>query len=368
MSTPTLLQPARLGSLDIPNRVIMAPLTRQRSQQPGNLPHALNAEYYAQRANAGLIISEGTQISPEGQGYAWTPGIHSEQQIAGWRAVSDAVHSAGGRIFLQLWHVGRISHRLLQPNGQAPIGPSAIQAKADVYVQEPDGTHHKAAASMPRALTTDELPQIVEQYAQATRNAFAANCDGVEIHAANGYLLDQFLCSNSNQREDGYGGSAANRARLVLEVVDATIAAAGDAGRVGIRISPLGTFNGVNDANPLETFSYLLKELNSRPLAYLHVNKPDWAGGSYEGFDELLTALREVYQGDIILAGSLDKQSANEVLASGLAQFAAFGRSYIANPDLVARFQQDAPLNALNPKTLYGGGAEGYTDYPSLDA
>lgn len=366
MSNDTLLQPARLGSLELANRVIMAPLTRQRSLQPGNLPHQLMVDYYTQRANAGLIISEGTQICPEGQGYAWTPGIYSPEQIAGWRTVTDAVHAAGGRFFLQLWHVGRISHTLLQPNGQPPVGPSAIQAKADVYVQEPDGSHHKAAASMPRALTREELPQLAETYAQATRNAFSAGCDGVEIHAANGYLLDQFLSSNSNQRDDAYGGNAANRARLVLEVVDATIAAAGDAGRVGLRISPLGSFNDVNDADPLETYSYLLSELNSRKLAYVHVNKPDWAGGSYEGFDELLAALRKVYKGDFILAGSLDKQSANAALASGLAQFAAFGRSYIANPDLVARFEQNAPLNPLDAKTLYGGGAAGYTDYPSL--
>lgn len=368
MSSNTLFQPARLGSLQLPNRVVMAPLTRQRAAQPGNLPHALNVEYYTQRANAGLIISEGVQISPEAQGYAWTPGIHSPEQIEGWKAVTESVHKAGGRIFLQLWHVGRISHTLIQPNGQAPVAPSAIAAKAEVYVQEPDGSHHKAAASTPRALETAELPQVVESYAQATRNALQAGFDGVEIHAANGYLLDQFLCSNSNQRTDAYGGSVENRARLVLEVVDAVVAAAGDAGIVGIRISPLGTFNGVEDANPLETFTYLLEQLNSRGLAYVHVNKPDWAGGSYEGFDELLAALRKVYKGDFILAGGLDGESASAAIDSGLAQFAAFGRPYIANPDLVARLQAGAPLNQVNPRTLYGGGAEGYTDYPVMDA
>lgn len=366
MSTPLLLQPAKIGSLDVPNRIVMAPLTRQRSKQPGNVPYALNAEYYRQRAGAGLIISEGTQITPEGQGYAWTPGIHSEQQIEGWQQATQAVHDAGGRIFAQLWHVGRISHTLIQPNGKAPMAPSAIQAKAEVYVQEPDGSHHKAAVSMPRALETAELATVVKDYAQATSNAIKAGFDGVEVHSANGYLLDQFLCSDSNQRTDAYGGSIENRARLVLEVVDATIKAMGDAGRVGVRFSPLGTFNGVDDANPLETFSYLLGELNSRKLAYVHINKPDWAGGSYEGFEELLQALREVYQGDIILAGGLNAESAEETIQSGLAQFTAFGRPFIANPDLVERIRQSAEWNKLNPNTIYGGAEEGYTDYPTL--
>ena len=366
MTTPLLLQPARIGSLEVPNRTVMAPLTRQRSQQPGNVPYALNAEYYRQRAGAGLIISEGTQITPEGQGYAWTPGIHSEQQIAGWKQVTDAVHGAGGRMFAQLWHVGRISHTLVQPNGKAPQAPSAIHAKADVYVQEADGSHHKAAASMPKALETDEIAGIVQAYAQATTNSIKAGFDGVEVHSANGYLLDQFLCSDSNQRTDAYGGSLENRARLVLEVVDATIAAMGDAGRVGVRFSPMGTFNDVNDANPLETFSYLLNELNSRQLAYVHINKPDWAGGSYEGFEELLQALREVYKGDIILAGGLNADSAEQAITSGLAQFAAFGRPFIANPDLVERIKQSSPWNQINPNTLYGGAEVGYTDYPTM--
>ena len=367
MSEHSLLQPVQLGSLSLANRMVMAPLTRQRAKQPGNIPHALNAEYYTQRANAGVIISEASQICPEGQGYAWSPGIHSAEQIEGWKLTTEGVHAAGGKIILQLWHVGRISHPLLQPNGVAPVAPSAIQAKAECYVQEADGSHHKAACAMPRALETSELPGIVEAYAQGTRNALAAGFDGVEVHAANGYLLDQFLCSNSNQRTDAYGGSVENRARLVLEVVDAVVAATGDSGKVGIRISPMGTFNDVHDANPLETFTYLLNELNSRNLAYLHVNKPDWIGGIYEGFDDLLATLRNIYKGTLILCGGMDAETGAKALESGLADLIAFGRPYIANPDLAQRVRAGAAWNQINPATLYGGGAEGYTDYPSMD-
>lgn len=366
MSRSPLMLPIRLGSLDLPNRVIMAPLTRQRSEQPGNIPYELNATYYAQRANAGLIISEATQVCPEGQGYAWTPGIHSAEQIHGWKNVTEAVHDAGGRIFLQLWHVGRISHPLLQPNGADPVGPSAIQAKAECYVQEADGSHHKAPTAMPRALETNEVSGVVAAYAQATRNGLDADFDGVEVHAANGYLLDQFLCSNSNQRTDEYGGSLENRVRLVLEVVDAVIAATGDSGRVGIRISPMGTFNGVDDANPRETFSHLLRELNSRDLAYVHVNRPDWVGGTFEGFDSLLQALRDLYDGRLILAGGMTAESGAEVLEDGLADMIAFGRPYIANPDLALRIKVGAKWNEINPATLYGGAEEGYTDYPTM--
>ncbi|PKM30589.1 MAG: alkene reductase [Gammaproteobacteria bacterium HGW-Gammaproteobacteria-11] len=367
MSEHSLLQPVQLGSLSLANRMVMAPLTRQRAKQPGNIPHALNAEYYTQRANAGVIISEASQICPEGQGYAWSPGIHSAEQVEGWKLTTEGVHAAGGKIILQLWHVGRISHPLLQPNGVAPVAPSAIQAKAECYVQEADGSHHRAACAMPRALETSELPGIVEAYAQGTRNALAAGFDGVEVHAANGYLLDQFLCSNSNQRTDAYGGSVENRARLVLEVVDAVVAATGDSGKVGIRISPMGTFNDVHDANPLETFTYLLNELNSRNLAYLHVNKPDWVGGTYEGFDDLLKTLRGIYKGTLILCGGMDAETGAQALESGLADLIAFGRPYIANPDLAQRVAAGAAWNQINPATLYGGGAEGYTDYPSME-
>ncbi|OEC35763.1 N-ethylmaleimide reductase [Pseudomonas cuatrocienegasensis] len=366
MSTDHLLAPLPLGPLTLPNRVVMAPLTRQRSQQPGNLPYALNASYYAQRASAGLLISEATQVCPQGQGYAWTPGIHSEAQVAGWRQVTEAVHGAGGRIYLQLWHVGRISHPLLQPGGADPVAPSAIQANAECYVQEADGSHHKAPTAKPRALDLAELPEVVSAYAEGARNAMRAGFDGVEVHAANGYLLDQFLCSNSNQRDDAYGGSAANRARLVLEVVDAVVTSVGDSRRVGIRISPMGTFGDMHDANPQETFSYLVGQLNSRNLAYLHVNRPDWLGGSFEGFDQLLRSLRALYTGTLILAGGQSAESGEQAIAEGLADLVAYGRPYIANPDLVERFAQGAALNTPDAATFYGGGAEGYTDYPTL--
>jgi N-ethylmaleimide reductase len=361
-----LLSPLQLGDLHLPNRLVMAPLTRQRSLQPGNIPSELNAIYYAQRANAGLIISEASQVCLEGQGYTWTPGIHSAEQVLGWQQVTQAVHAAGGRIFLQLWHVGRISHPLLQPNGVDPVAPSAIQAQAECFVEELDGTRHKVATSKPRGLELNELPGVVAAYAQGTANAIKAGCDGVEVHAANGYLLDQFLCSNSNQRSDAFGGSAQNRARLVLQVVDAVVATAGDSRKVGIRISPMGTFGDVHDANPLETFSYLVEQLNSRNLAYLHINRPDWLGGTFEGFDELLRKLRDLYQGTVILAGGQTAASGEQAIASGLADLIAYGRPYIANPDLAARFQADAPLNELDGNTLYGGDAQGYTDYPAL--
>ncbi|MFN3580364.1 MAG: alkene reductase [Pseudomonas sp.] len=366
MSENPLLKPVTLGSLELPNRVVMAPLTRQRALQPGNIPGPLNAEYYAQRANAGLIISEATQVCPEGQGYAWTPGIHSQEQVEGWKQVTTEVHKAGGRIFMQLWHVGRISHPLLQPGGADPVAPSAIQAKADCFVVEPDGSAHKARTAMPRALESSELPGVVAAYRTGTANAMQAGFDGVEVHAANGYLLDQFLCSNSNQRTDEYGGSLENRARLVLEVLDAVITEAGDPGRVGLRISPMGTFNDVDDANPLETFTYLLEQLNGKGLAYLHVNKPDWAGGTYEGFEELYQQLRKVYTGTIIHCGGHTPETASAMLSNGQAELVAFGRGYIANPDLVVRIKAGAEWNQLDGSTLYGGGAKGYTDYPTM--
>jgi N-ethylmaleimide reductase len=366
MSLSHLFSPLALGDLQLPNRLVMAPLTRQRSLQPGNIPSEMNATYYAQRAGAGLIISEASQVCPEGQGYAWTPGIHSEEQVAGWAKVTRAVHEQNGRIFLQLWHVGRISHPLLQPGGVDPVAPSAIQADAEVYVQEADGSHHKVATAKPRALALNELPGVVTAYAHGTANALKAGFDGVEVHAANGYLLDQFLCSNSNQRTDAYGASPANRARLVLQVVDAVVATAGDSRKVGIRISPMGTFGDVHDANPLETFSYLVEQLNSRKLAYLHVNRPDWLGGTFEGFDSLLRALRDLYQGTLIIAGGQTGESGEQAITDGLADLVAYGRPYIANPDLAARLQRNAALNPLDGDTLYGGGEQGYTDYPAL--
>ena len=367
MSHAALLQTYRLGSLELPNRIVMAPLTRQRTQ-PGNVPYALTATYYAQRASAGLIISEATQVCPEGQGYAWTPGIHSPEQIAGWQGVTEAVHNAGGRIYLQLWHVGRISHPELQPNQQAPVAPSAIQADAQCYVQYADGSHGMADTALPRALETAELPGIVQAYAQGAANAIEAGFDGVEVHAANGYLLDQFLCSGSNQRSDAYGGSAENRARLVLEVVDAVVARLGDSGKVGIRLSPYGTFNDMHDSNPEETFSYLVGELNSRNLAYLHINRPDWTGSGSAEAEALLNSLRKLYQGTLMVAGGYDANSGAQAISNNNADLVAYGRPYIANPDLVERIAQNTAWNEPDASTFYGGAEQGYTDYPTLSA
>ena len=309
---------------------------------------------YWAHGNLGMVITGNVMVD---KGAMTGPGgvaLEKDTDIAPFQKWAKIIKSNGALAIMQINHPGRQVFKAMK--GKA-IAPSAVPLDM--------GKHSKLFAQ-PREMTCQDIHDVCKRFVQTAKQAEKAGFDGVEIHAANGYLLDQFLCSNSNQRTDDYGGSVENRARLVLDVVDAVIAAAGDAGIVGIRISPLGTFNGVEDANPLETFSYLLGELNSRGLAYVHVNKPDWAGGSYEGFDELLAALRKGYKGDFILAGGLDGDSASAALDGGLAQFAAFGRPYIANPDLVARLQAGAPLNQVNPRTLYGGGAEGYTDYPAM--
>ncbi len=363
--TSRLLSPLDLGPLTLPNRVFMAPLTRARAGQPGDVPNELNAEYYAQRAGAGLIVSEATQVSPQGQGYAWTPGIHSDAQEAGWKQVTDAVHANGGRIAAQLWHVGRISHTLLQADGAAPVAPSALVAEgANAFVVRPDGSAGNEPTSMPRALETDEIPGIVEQFAQAACRADRAGFDLVEVHAANGYLLQQFLATNSNQRQDRYGGSLENRARFPLEVVDAVIDAIG-AQRVGVRMSPHFTGHDIADGQAEESALYLAREFTRRGIAYLHVAEPDWAGGP-ELRDDFRQALREAFTGVLVFCGGYTAKTAEERIASGVADAVAFGRPFIANPDLVTRFAEGAALNKPDPSTFYGGGAHGYTDYPTL--
>ena len=362
---PHLLSPVQAGSVQLPNRVLMAPLTRSRAGQPGDVPTALNAEYYAQRAGAGLIVSEATQISRQGQGYALTPGIHSDAQEAGWKGVTDAVHAAGGRIAAQLWHVGRISHTLVQPDGAAPVAPSAIAAKgAKCFVIQPDGTPANLPASLPRALETDEIGGIVSDYVEAAHRADRAGFDMVEIHAANGYLLQQFLATNSNTRTDRYGGSLENRARLTLEVVDAVADGLG-AGRVGVRLSPHFTGHDIADAQPEESALYLARELGRRGIAYLHIAEPDWAGGPRLG-EEFKAALRGNFEGVLVFCGGYTADTAEALIASGTADAIAFGRPFIANPDLVERFRQGAELNEPDRSTFYGGGAKGYTDYPTL--
>jgi N-ethylmaleimide reductase len=368
--TQQLFQPARLGCYELPHRIVMAPLTRSRARQPGNIPTPLNASYYAQRASAALIVSEATQVSQQGQGYAWTPGIHSHEQVEGWRIVTGAVHGAGGLIFLQLWHVGRISHPALQPDGMLPVAPSAIKPAGQAFIENENGEGALVPFVAPRALQTEEMPYIVQQYVRGAKNALAAGFDGVEIHAANGYLLDQFINSSTNQRTDPYGGSIENRARLLMEVVEAVREVWG-ADRVGVRLSPLGTFNDMGDEDPESTFAYIAEKLSDYSLAYLHLVNP--AAAEFEKGTQpnpralgMLELMRERYRGTLIVAGGFDRDSAEAFVVQGRADLIAFGRKFLANPDLPERLRLRAALNADDPSSYYGGGAKGYTDYPTL--
>ena len=345
----TLFDPVQLGALSLPNRIIMAPLTRCRASQ-GRVPNGMMADYYAQRATAGLIISEATSVSPMGVGYPDTPGIWSDEQVQGWRRITEAVHRAGGRMVLQLWHVGRISDPIYL-DGKRPVAPSAIKAEGHVSLIRPPKSYE-----VPSALATDELPGIVEAYRQGARNAQKAGFDGVEVHGANGYLLDQFLQSSTNQRTDAYGGSVENRARLLLQVTDAAISVWG-AGRVGVHLAPRGDSHDMGDDDPAATFGFVAGALGERNIAFIftreHFNAP-----------ALTPALKKLFGGALIANEQLTKTSAARLLQQGVADAAAFGKAYIANPDLVARFRRDAPLNELDPQTMYGGGAKGYIDYP----
>jgi N-ethylmaleimide reductase len=356
-TVPDLFEPIRVGPMQLPNRIVMAPLTRSRAGA-GNVPTQLHALYYAQRASAGLIIAEATQIAPEGQGYISTPGIHSAEQVQGWRCVTKAVHVAGGRMVLQLWHVGRISHPSFQPGGAAPVAPSAI--KPDVQSFTAEGFQ---PIPTPRALETAELPGIVAQYAQGARNAVAAGFDGVEIHAANGYLIDQFLRDKTNKRTDRYGGSIENRTRFLLDVVEAVTGAVG-AERTGVRISPQNLSNDIADSDPQALFNYVAKQLSGRGLAYLHIIEGDTGGKPVPPFD--YRKLKELFGGPVIANNGFDKLRASQALAEGRADLIAFGRPFISNPDLVIRLFLDAPLTPPHQETFYGGGEQGYTDYPIL--
>ncbi len=365
---PTLFDSLTLGDITLKNRIIMAPLTRMRSKQPGNIPYALNAEYYAQRATAGLIISEATQITQQGQGYPATPGIHSPEQVAGWKLVTEAVHKEGGKIFLQLWHVGRISHSSHQPEGGLPVAPSAIKPSGKVFTAD----WKQLPYETPRALETNEIAGIVADYKKAAENAKAAGFDGVEVHSANGYLLDQFLQDGSNTRTDQYGGSIENRARFLLEVTDAVIGVWGK-GRVGVRLSPYGTFNDMSDSNPVKLFNYVLEQLGKRGIAYAHVIEPraTGAGGGDAVSDDLPSTsdlFRKSFTGVFMSAGGYDAQNATQAVASGQVDAVAFGRIFIANPDLPERLKEGAALNPYNRATFYGGAEVGYTDYPFLNS
>ena len=358
-----LLEPIQLGKYKLKNRMVMAPLTRNRATE-GNVPQAINAEYYGQRSTAGLIISEATQISPQGQGYPFTPGIHSADQIAGWTRVTQEVHDQGGLIFLQLWHVGRVSHPCFQPNGELPVAPSAI-APAD-----PALTFTGPQPSVvPRALDTSDIPGIIEDYRQAAEHALAAGFDGVEVHGANGYLLDQFLQDGSNHRRDEYGGSIPNRARLLLAVISAVVDVWGH-DRVGVRLSPSGTFGSISDSNPKALFSYVVEQLDRLDLAYLHLVEPRVQNNeTVDNPDMALSTayFRTLYHGILISAGGHSQTTGEETLTAGHADLIAYGRLYISNPDLPQRFAQDLPLAPYDRSTFYGGGEAGYTDYPTLE-
>ena len=354
-----LFTPARFGAIELANRIVMSSLTRNRAGE-GNVPTPLVAEYYRQRASAGLILTEASPVCPEAHGYPRTPGIHSEAQLAGWQLVTDAVHRAGGKIALQLWHVGRISHPDLQPNGQLPVAPSAIKPAGQTFT----GQGMKDFVT-PRALETAELPALVETYARAAKNAIAAGFDGVEVHAGNGYLLDQFLRSSTNRRTDAYGGSKEKRARLLLEILDAVATAIGNE-RVGLRLSPVTPFNDIRDDAPQDSFDYVVTQLNPRRLAFLDILQG--TGGAppeqWEPFD--YDRLRSLYAGNLILNNGYDFASAQAALGAGKADAVAFGRLLLANPDLVERFRRGAPLNQPDYDRLYVGEEKGYTDYPTL--
>ena len=356
---PDLFSPLRLGDIELSNRVVMSSLTRSRAGA-GDAPTDLVAEYYRQRATAGLILTEASPVSPQGHGYLRTPGIHTAEQIAGWRKVTDAVHAAGGKIAIQLWHVGRISHPELQPGGALPVAPSALR---------PAGQSMTASGLKdfvtPRALETAEIPALVASFVQAARNAMAAGFDGVEIHAGNGYLVDQFLRSSTNQRSDAYGGSKENRARLLLEILDAVCAAIGN-GRVGVRLSPVTQFNDISDANPQETFDYVVGELNRYNLAFLDILQGTGGAPQDQWLPFDYARLRSLYKGNLILNNGYDFASGQAAVQGGAADAIAYGRALLANPDLVERFCRGAPLNQPDYEKLYVGEEKGYTDYPFL--
>ncbi|MCW2273288.1 N-ethylmaleimide reductase [Rhodoblastus acidophilus] len=358
MTDAKLFQPFQLGALTLKNRVVMAPLTRNRAT-PGNAANALIAEQYRQRAGAGLLITEASPISQQGQGYINTPWIATDEQVAGWRLVTDAVHQAGGAIFVQLWHVGRVSHVSLQPDGGAPVAPSTLRANTKTFL----GSGF-VDVSEPRALATEELQGVVNDYVKAAKNATRAGFDGVEIHAANGYLLDQFQRDSSNKRTDAYGGSIENRARLTLEVIDAMLAALPPE-KIGIRFSPVSPANDVADSNPQALFGYLVEQVGKRKLAYVHIVEGATGGPrDYAPFD--YAALRKSFGGAYIANNGYDRDMALNAVETGAADLVAFGRPFISNPDLVDRLRTGAALAELDKSTLYGGDAHGYTDYPRL--
>lgn len=368
--TPHLFRPLKLGRFSLDHRIAMAPLTRSRAGQPGNVPTSMNVEYYRQRAGAALIITEATQISQQGQGYAWTPGIYTPEQVDAWRAVSGAVHAEGGRMFLQLWHVGRVSHPVFQPDGGLPVAPSAMPVPGKTFIVDAEGNGVWGDIPVSQALSVAGIREIVDDYRRAARNAMSAGMDGVEIHAGNGYLLDQFINSASNHRDDEYGGSIENRARLLLDVVEAVCDEVG-AQNVAVRLTPMGRFMGMGDDTPEATFGYIVRRLDALNLAYLHLVEPAMVGTVKDNdvdprWDAIIKQLRSEFRGVLMLAGGYDAATAEAALASGRADIIAFGRPFIANPDLPVRLRDELPLNVADSSTFFGGGEVGYIDYPAL--
>lgn len=373
MPHDSLFTPAQLGPFTLRNRIVLPPLTRSRSSQPGNIPNDLMATYYRQRATAGFMVTEGSQIEPRGQGYAWTPGIHSADQIEGWKKITAAVHAEGGVLFSQLWHVGRVSHTSLQPGEDAPVAPSAIAARnVKVFIETGPGTGMLADPSLPRELTTAEVKELVQHYVQAARNAMEAGFDGIEIHCANGYLVNQFISAHTNLRTDEYGGSLHNRLRFLREVTQAIADAIG-ADRMGVRFAPLfastdeeRVYLGLVEEDPHETYVEAVKVLNEIGIAYLSLAEADWDSAP-ELPDSFRKAIREVFTGAIIYAGRYTPERATQAIEAGWADLIAFGRPFIANPDLPARIANGWPMNELDPNSMYGGTDKGYIDYPTYN-
>ncbi|WP_417840277.1 alkene reductase [Terasakiella sp.] len=362
--TTDLFTPLSLGTLSLPNRIVMAPMTRARTTQPGDIPNQMMAQYYAQRASAGLIISEATQVSRQGKGYSFTPGIFTPEQVEGWKKVTDHVHQANGRIYCQLWHVGRMSHESFHDDGM-PVAPSALSPDAQVWIVDPQtNVGQMIDCPLPRALEETEIKDIVADFALGARNAMDAGFDGVEIHGANGYLIDQFLRKSSNQRTDAYGGSQENRIRFLVEVCSAVAAEIG-ADRTGIRLSPYITQRNMADDEIIETMLKAAFELQRIGISYIHLSEADWEDAPTIP-EQFRHDLRDVYSGTIIVAGKYTKERGEQLLKDGLADLIAYGRPFIANPDLPYRFANKLALSTLDPDTLFGGSGKGYVDYPSL--
>ncbi|AZZ47329.1 alkene reductase [Pseudomonadaceae bacterium SI-3] len=371
MNHKSLFTQTSLGPFVLRNRIVLPPLTRSRSSQPGNVPNSLMATYYRQRAGAGFMVTEGTQIEPRGQGYAWTPGIHSQEQVEGWKAITQAVHAEGGVIFAQLWHVGRVSHTSLQPDGADPVGPSAIPARnVKVFIETGPGEGMLADPSTPRALSTGEVKELVQLYVQAARNALEAGFDGIEVHCANGYLVNQFISAHTNTRTDEYGGSLQNRLRFLREIAQAISDAIG-ADRVGIRFAPLfastdeeRVYLGLVEDDPHETYVEAVKILEEIGVAYVSLAEADWDSAP-ELPNSFRQAVRKAFSGKIIYAGKYTPERAAAAIEAGWADLVAFGRAFIANPDLPSRIAHGSPMNTLDPSSMYGGTEQGYTDYPA---